>query len=249
MKTPSVRWCHEIYGVSFVQYYGWYINQTYFRLGISPGPLLYEFIPDNCPEELIKDIEEINQVVEKFQKFERLYLARIENTSIELSLSNDEDPPVDIRFVNQIEYKRLSREVSKIRRKFTTKIENIARTEFGIKKVGEGWISETLLYKIISNLYPNNQIIRHFRPDWLNRLELDIYLPELKLAFEYQGQQHFYSVKAWGGEKALLDVQARDKTKSYLCKLNGINLITIDYTEPLSEEYLKQVICTQMKKA
>ena len=91
-------------------------------------------------------------------------------------------------------------------------------------------------------------IIRHHRPNWLDRLELDIFLPDLKLAFEYQGQQHFHAIKAWGGEKALKDLQERDKKKAHLCHQNGITLITIDYTEPLTDEYLRHVISQKISK-
>ena len=30
MATPSLRFCHEMYGGNFKQYYGWYIKQTAF---------------------------------------------------------------------------------------------------------------------------------------------------------------------------------------------------------------------------
>ena len=59
----------------------------------------------------------------------------------------------------------------------------------------------------------NHKILRHYRPDWLDRLELDIYIPSLKLAFEYQGQQHFHPLHVWGGEKALQDLRFRDAHK------------------------------------
>lgn len=61
------------------------------------------------------------------------------------------------------------------------------------------------------------------RPIWLNKLELDGYNEDLKIAFEHQGRQHylensqFYSV----------EVQQRDKVKRQLCIELGIILIEI----------------------
>jgi len=248
MKTPSVRWCHEMYGVTFVQYYGWYINQTYFRLGIFPGALSNTYLQEVCPDEIQQAIKAAIVADEKFRAEEARILEIVASPK-RADISDDETTYFrNVKLDEAKEYQKLRREASQRRRKFTSKVEDIARTEFGFKKVGEGWVSETLLYNIITHLYPNHSIIRHHHPGWLDRLELDIYLPELNLAFEYQGQQHFHAIKAWGGEKALNDLQERDRKKANLCSRNGITLIPIDYTEPLTEGYLRQVISQKIGK-
>jgi hypothetical protein len=73
-------------------------------------------------------------------------------------------------------------------------------------------------------------------------LELDVYLPELKLGIEYQGQQHFHAIDAWGGEEALEKLQERDLIKKELCLIHGVKLIEIDYTEPLTYDYIKSKV-------
>jgi hypothetical protein len=45
--------------------------------------------------------------------------------------------------------------------------ENEARAEFGFRPVGEGWVSETLLFAIVTRLLPGEEIARHVRPAWL----------------------------------------------------------------------------------
>lgn len=59
---------------------------------------------------------------------------------------------------------------------------------------------------------------RQVRPDWLNGLELDFYYPEHRLAFEFQGGQHY----------TRRDQKLRDGSKKRLCKAHGVLLIRID---------------------
>ena len=48
----------------------------------------------------------------------------------------------------------------------------------------------------MEDLYPGQAFEYNFRPNWLRNkltgynLELDIYLPDLKLGFEFNGKQH-----------------------------------------------------------
>ena len=116
--------------------------------------------------------------------------------------------------------------------------ENIVREEFGLKRVGEGWVSETLLWYIVKRIYFGKEVVFHHRPLWLEGLELDIFVPQENIAFEYQGQQHYYAVDVWGGEKALEKLRLRDKKKVNLCKRNKVRLIRIKYSEPLSEDHI-----------
>lgn len=67
-------------------------------------------------------------------------------------------------------------------------------------------------------------IINH-RPDWLKGLELDFYFPELKSALEFQGEHHYKETEYSPNFES---VRRRDKEKRWLCKQNGVRLITID---------------------
>ena len=113
--------------------------------------------------------------------------------------------------------------------------ENIARKEFGFPAIGEGWIGETLLYNVVRALFPNDEIIRHHRPEWLGGLELDIYIPSLRLGIEYQGVQHDRPAQWWGGEAALVRQKERDRRKARLCESAGIRLMAFRYTEAITE--------------
>ena len=71
--------------------------------------------------------------------------------------------------------------------------------------------------------------------DCRNKLKLpfDFYLPEIKTCIEFNGQQHYESIKYWGGDSTLEYVQRNDKIKRNYCKTNNIRLIEIPYTEDI----------------
>ena len=58
------------------------------------------------------------------------------------------------------------------------------------------WAREEELYQLISMLFPTKTIRREASPRWLGQQRLDIYLPELSLAIEHQGEQHYSPIEA-----------------------------------------------------
>jgi hypothetical protein len=125
---------------------------------------------------------------------------------------------------------------------FEKEAENIVRAKIGYFKIGGKWKSETILYTIVQNLFSNYKIKRHFRPKWLEGLELDIYVDELNLGIEYQGQQHFSAIGKFGGEEGLKKVQERDKRKKEICDNVGIKLLYFLHNEFLSSELVSKKI-------
>lgn len=73
------------------------------------------------------------------------------------------------------------------------------------------------------------------RPNWLKNitgynLELDCYNEELKIAVEYNGEQHYVWPNFTRCSLAeFQDLRARDELKRELCDRNGIYLITVPY--------------------
>ncbi len=216
---PSYRYCHEMYGGIFKQTYGWYINKQGLELGIEPGS--NKILGNVCPEE-ISDLIEFDSI-DFWNNFYEKHLTNNKNI-IELE-------------------KKYNKQVRKIWRA----IENEVRIKFDVKKVGEAWANETLLYNIVKNLLPNQKILRHHRPDWLERLELDIFLPTLNIGIEYQGIQHYKPIKHWGGKEALKKTKERDKKKQYLCQKNNIILIYFYHYEQLSNELVEKKLSAYLK--
>lgn len=78
------------------------------------------------------------------------------------------------------------------------------------------------------------------RPQWLNGLELDGFCEELRIAFEYNGRQHYEVHPIWhpNGEKDLARQKERDMRKTAQCDENWVTLITIPYTMPNKEHFI-----------
>jgi hypothetical protein len=80
------------------------------------------------------------------------------------------------------------------------------------------------------------------RPSWLKNpetgrsLELDAYCPELSLALEYNGYQHFVYPNVFNGSlDSFLEQRKRDEIKENILKEKGIYLIKISYLIPLDK--------------
>lgn len=248
LVPPTMRYCHEMYGVEFIQRFGWYVNQACLRFGILP--ISYIYLQDVTPKEYADDIMRIRQVRTELQEAQEWFRKREEQTRQRIRGSAEpcgEDGPAYAEITRrQALLREAQRKVRRAERTLTRKIENIVRIEFGYKEVGESWTSETLLFQIVCNIFPGHEALRHHRPGWLEGLELDIFLPGKNIAFEYQGQQHFHPIEAWGGEQALDELQERDAKKARICKERGIKLITVDYTEPLTREHILGYVSTQI---
>ena len=129
-------------------------------------------------------------------------------------------------------------------KEYSTNIENTIREEFDLPKIGEKWKSETELYYMISKFLDkeNIEFMFHYRPDFLQGLELDIYFEtdDKKVGIEYQGLQHFQPIEFFGGEESFKKVVERDKRKMDLCRKNNVQLIYYNYNEEITLDIVKK---------
>ncbi|MEK6883106.1 MAG: hypothetical protein AABY22_26005, partial [Nanoarchaeota archaeon] len=109
---------------------------------------------------------------------------------------------------------------------------------------------EALMKNILDQIFPNEPHLdnKFFRLDLINNfiryglkdsLQLDRYYVKLKLAFEYNGGQH-YSMQ-WNRIstlKSFFNILNNDARKQEMCKLAGVKLIIIRYDEKLSKELI-----------
>jgi hypothetical protein len=101
------------------------------------------------------------------------------------------------------------------------------------------WAREAELHRVVLTLFPSHRVRREASPPWLGRQRLDIYLPDLRLALEHQGEQHYRPVDHFGGEAAHRRTVERDRQKKELCDANGVSLIYVRYDESLSQAHVR----------
>ena len=70
---------------------------------------------------------------------------------------------------------------------------------------------------------------KHF--EWLGRQSLDFYLPELNIAIECQGAQHFEPNDFFGGEKSFIEQLERDNRKKALCEKHNLQLFYVNFDD------------------
>lgn len=93
------------------------------------------------------------------------------------------------------------------------------------------------LLGIVRQLYACQKIELEHNIASRGALFLDIYLPQLKIAFEYDGQQHFeYNEHFHGSRDNFLKARRRDAEKDDLCEQQGITLIRVAYNEEMNRE-------------
>ena len=108
------------------------------------------------------------------------------------------------------------------------------------------WVSEQKAYQIVRGLYPDAKF--QYEPDWLYGQHLDIYVPELHMAIEYQGKQHYEPVEFFGGAEGLKERKMYDRRKRIRCEQHGVTLVRWDYDKPLTEEYFTEVLLRGAEK-
>ena len=125
---------------------------------------------------------------------------------------------------------------------FFDEMEALYRREAGLPARGEGWVSQTHLARCVEEALPGYEVLREASPDWLAPQRLDVYVPALRLAIEYQGVQHYEAVALFGGEDALADRKLSDERKRLACRAAGVRLIEWRYDEPVSVESVRHRI-------
>jgi hypothetical protein len=135
-----------------------------------------------------------------------------------------------------------SQEFDKAMGELERALENEIRERLDYPLIGEGWVQETLLFNLIRKIFPNYEIIHHYFPEFLGGQELDIFIEDLNLGIEYQGQQHFEPIEFFGGIENFEKLVERDKRKEKLCKEYKIPLLYFDYKEELTQRYVQDKI-------
>lgn len=82
---------------------------------------------------------------------------------------------------------------------------------------------QSILKNYLENMFPF-VFKENYRPSWLNGLELDYYNEELMVAFEFNGDQHYFLTEFGDPEKQ----KRNDQIKRNICKNNNVKLFIIE---------------------
>lgn len=222
-SIPGYNYC--IPYTKFYKMFGWYINKRIMEYGINRNTFFLE-LPENCPQN-IKNLYSITDA--RLYEFPTYSLNNSDINEIE----NNYHTTID-KVITQIEV---------IKNNVRNEIENEVRDAFGYKRIGEEWISETILYKEIKRSLSDIKVIHHGKPEWLGKQHFDIWIPGKKVAIEYQGAQHYKPIQYFGGEEGFLKTRERDKRKKELCNENGVLLIYVDEEDSI-QEVIKKIHLT-----
>lgn len=112
---------------------------------------------------------------------------------------------------------------------------------------------ENRIFALLNQLFKDEYINNGYY-SWLVSpkgmpLQLDRYYPDIKLAFEIQGQQHLEWTKYYHKKKTDFEyLQLCDSIKGQTCAKRGITLIHIKYNETLSRELILSKLFNSNKK-
>ena len=121
----------------------------------------------------------------------------------------------------------------------------LRRTEIRTRLTAEGvirpkWKHELTLFQAMRERYPDT--LYQYRPEWLGRQSLDLYIPSIRTAIEYQGIQHYLPVAFFGGEEALEQRRELDLQKKELCEQNDVRLIEWAYDVEPTVSNIKRML-------
>ena len=117
---------------------------------------------------------------------------------------------------------------------FAEAMETRFRIEAELPLRGAGRISQPHLRHCLAAVLPDVPIVEEASPEWLGRQRLDLFVPSLCLAIEYQGEQHYAALAHWGGEDGLAARRELDERKRDACARAGVRLLEWRYDEAVS---------------
>lgn len=122
---------------------------------------------------------------------------------------------------------------------------NQFRKEKGLTPILSKWRSEQILFDLIKLEFNDLVVLGQGNPDWLAGQRFDVWLPEISVAVEFNGIQHYEPVDFFGGERGYLETKKRDEEKRLKCLQN--NTILIEVRDGYNFEELKQRILDIIK--
>jgi hypothetical protein len=104
--------------------------------------------------------------------------------------------------------------------------------EYEWKKIPAMSLGQDSVQIFLKSLVKGNVLLNFRHPQLISadssrKLELDVYIPSLQLAFEYQGNQHYSGPHNFFSGSSVQGI--KDAQKKQLCQQIGITLIEVPY--------------------
>lgn len=112
--------------------------------------------------------------------------------------------------------------------------ENELRAKHGFPPKGTRGIGELILLRTVTEIFKNESVKHRYRGKELQGYEIDIWLPERRIGFEYQGEQHFKAVKHWHGKDGFKKQKERDRKKKKIFQELGYTVLYFSKDSDLS---------------
>ena len=103
------------------------------------------------------------------------------------------------------------------------------------------WKRQEQIFNLLRETFPNETWIWEYRAKWLGIQSIDICNERIKLAIEYNGEQHYKPVKRFGGEISFLKNQERDKIKEEKIRNNGYKLYIVPYYDYDTDKIINDI--------
>jgi hypothetical protein len=122
--------------------------------------------------------------------------------------------------------------------------ENKMRLDLNFRAIGTLYNEDILFQRIHKQFSAKYKVISQGTPSWLKPQRFDIFFPDLNIAIEYQGEQHFRPVD-FGGKgkrsaiKAFNENQKRDEIKRNKCRENNCVLFEVKYNDDIDAFLVK----------
>ena len=104
--------------------------------------------------------------------------------------------------------------------------------------INKRWKSEFSLYILVKEYYEDT--IYQYRSEWLEQQSLDIFIPSINVAIEYQGRQHYEAIDIFGGRDGLENRKRLDEEKRKKCLDNNVKLIEWRFDLLINDKNLKR---------
>lgn len=228
-------------GIFSCSYYGFLEVDPYFiyvRHGFKASNFVYEHLNAFLPyfyQEFLNEYKSFNGFIDKYYKNINwkfpCHLMQSYYTVEQLSLIAPKELTFNKSWIKWKEHERTEILTDLLIEFDLNKISKIAtnkyREKVGLKPEVGHWVQEQYLLDKVSSAFKKLAVIGQGSPSWLDGQRFDIWLPEINLAIEFNGLQHYQAVEHFGGHEGFLKTKERDEMKRQKCKENGVRLLEV----------------------